>query len=671
MYLKVSLDSEAGMIPCGCNSESSPCFGLYLPVDARVSPPHWPKSHSQHSSRLDHAALSSMLLAARCTTTNPVAAGPDSHLLLPPPTHASLLHDPYTPESMETPSSSPTPSMTPQFEFADGYERENDTNLRIYEPAQSTKDKIYSWDFVVVDSGEHSGSPDDDVCEDDKTDVVSAYSNCKREESRKNLRPDIQEIEQFDSEHRNETLLLTEKFLSGSYTSSSVDILQTGNLNKKGDSVLTSCLSSEDEVHKQELIASDVNSTRHFQVPDIIEEEFESCSSLNKFPISYSKSGKEFEFEKVPVSERVCFCDSDVHNNNNMSVTHDASAECRDADQLTALSCDTGTVQKTSQVKGSTKSVQMISGFPSEAYDMLPLCQNHHHDVDAQILSQSTPLLVLETEIKSDVAQNFATLFSGRSVSLNPGMMRVQSALDIRGYADKRHTHSSQEMCSCSAEGNMSAVPGQSVSQEIPSPASCNPIMTPNIDTTNESTFFISNSSDEIKYSVAIKNSLLSSESSNSVTSHKLNSCNNYREHLQNQTSKGRRSPCNKVFRNEPATVHDCTDKNLFRSASVPDIYSTRMLEKQIPCLFVSRKLSYGDINTSHSIQDFEDYPNASFENCGDKSALKQEPHAEQDNIISSIHSSVIETPVEFKQENKHDRKSSSEGKCYSCCILL
>jgi hypothetical protein len=601
---------------------------------------------------------------------------------------------------METPSSSPTPSLTPPFGFPDDYERESDTNLRIYGPPQSTKDKIYSWDFVVVDSVEHSDSPDEDACVDDKKDVVNVYSSCKKEETRKNIRPDSQEIQQFGSGHKNEALLLTEKFLSGSYRkmafpSSSMDILPIGNLNNNRDCVLTPSLSSEGEVNKQELIASDVNSTRQFQVPDIIEEKCESCSSLNKFSVSYSKSVKEVESEKVPVSKGVCFCDNDVHNNNNNNinnnklVTHNANAECRDRDQFIALSCGAGTVQNNSQVKGNNKSIQMITDFSSESQNMLPLCQDYHDDdIDAQVLSQNTSFLLLETEILVEMAQNFASLSSGSSVILNPGMMHVQSALDIERRTDGKQPHSCQEVQSCSTECNKLAASGHSLSHETSSPGSSDPIMTTHMHTTNESPFAISYSSDKIRYFLAIKNSLLSSESANSVESHKLKSFNNCKEQPQNQTSKRRMLPCNKVFelsrllpldnmiskfKNEPVTVCDCSVKNLFRSASVPvDICSTRILEKQIPYLFVmSRTLSCGNITTSCSIQDLRVCPDAPFENCGEESVLKQEPRTEQNNSISSAHSSVIEAPAEHKQEKKHDQKSSSDGKCFGCCILL
>ncbi|GFG35545.1 hypothetical protein Cfor_08280, partial [Coptotermes formosanus] len=224
VYLKMSLDSDAGIVPCDCSSESSPCFGLS--ADARVLPLQWPKSCNELSSKLDHAAVSSMLLATHCTTFSPVAVVSDSHLLLPPSAHASLLHDPYTPESMDTPSSSPTPSATPQFEFTVGYERESDSYLSMYGSTQSTKDKIYNWDFVL-DSVEHIDGPDEDECADDENDC----SNCKRDKSRNSMRPDIQERQHFGSGPKNETVLLTEKFASGrmAFVTSVADITPVGN----------------------------------------------------------------------------------------------------------------------------------------------------------------------------------------------------------------------------------------------------------------------------------------------------------------------------------------------------------------------------------------------------------------------------------------------------------
>jgi len=177
----MSLDSDAGIVPCDCSSESSPCFGLS--ADARVLPLQWPKSCNELSRKLDHAAVSSMLLATHCTTSSPVDVVSDTHLLLPPSMHASLLHDPYTPESMETPSSSPAPSVMPQFEFTVGSERESDTYLSMYGSTLNTKDKIYNWDFEV-DSVEHTDGPDENKCADDK----NGCSNCKRDKNREKCR---------------------------------------------------------------------------------------------------------------------------------------------------------------------------------------------------------------------------------------------------------------------------------------------------------------------------------------------------------------------------------------------------------------------------------------------------------------------------------------------------
>lgn len=696
VYLKVSLDSDAGMVPCCCNTKSSPCFGLYLPADARVSPPQWPKSHTQHSSKLDHAALSSMLLAARCTTVTPVAAGSDSHLLLPPSAHASLLHDPYTPESMETPSSSPTPSMIPQFEFPDDYERESDANLKIYGPAPSTKDKIYGWDFVVSDSVEQSDSSDEELRLDDKKDAVSICNSCKEEETGKNVRSDSQEMQQIGSQYKNETLLLSEKLLLGScrkiFPSSSMEVMQIGDFSKNRDSVLIPSHATEDEVSKQESVASD--STSQFQVPDIIEEKCESYSSLDRCSISYNKAVKAVKSEEVPVSKTLCFCDN-VHNNTNKSnklVTLSANAECRETDQFVALSCSAGRVQNNSQVKGNNKSVQIISGFSTEAQDMLPLCQDHHGDddnIDSQVLSQNIPALVLETEIKSDtiveMAQKFASLSPCESsFILNPGM--TQSVLEVESHTDTKYPHSFHKVQSCIAECNKSAALGHSLSHETSNPGSSNPVMT-NMHATNKSPFPISESNDKIRCFLAVNKSVLSSESTNSIENHKLRSCNNCKEQPQNHTSKDRMLPCNKVFvisrllpmsnmiskfKNEPVKVHNSSLKNLFRSVSVPvNIYSSRILEKQVPCLFtVLRTLSCGNITSSCNIEDLTVYPNGLFESC-EKSALKQEPHTEQNNSISSACGSVIDAPVDCKQEKKHDKQSSSDVKCFSCCILL
>jgi hypothetical protein len=593
---------------------------------------------------------------------------------------------------METPSSSPTPSMTLRFELSDDYERESDTNLRIYGPSLSIKDKIHSWDCVVVDSVEHTDSPDEEACVDVKKDVVSEYSNCKKEETRKNVRPGTQEMQQLVSGHTNGALLHTEKFVSGSYRkmafpSPSMDVLPVGNLNKSRDSALTPSLSFEAEISKQELIFSDINGTRQFQVPDIIEEKCESCSSLNKFSISYNKFVKEVESEKVPLSKRVCFCDNDVHNNNNNKLfTHSANVECRDTDQFTAQNCGAGTGEYNSKVKDNNKSVHIISGFSSEANNMMLLCQDHH-DSDAQVLNQNFPALLLETDKLMEMAQKFAPLSSGSSVILNPGMMHVQSASDIEKSSDGKCPHSFQEVRSCCAVCNRSASSGHSLSHEMSNPVSSDPVITAHKHSTNKPSFAVSDSSDKIRCFFGVKNSLLSSKLTNSIENHKLKSCNYCREQTQNLISKGTKLPCYKVFelsrllpldnmmskfKNEPVTAYESSVKNLFRSASVPvNICSTIILEKQIPCLFfTSRTLSCGNITTSCGIQDLRIYSDVSFENWIKESSLKQEPCAEQNNFVSSAYSSVTDASTETKQEKEHDQKSS-DGKCFGCCILL
>ncbi|PNF38049.1 hypothetical protein B7P43_G02352 [Cryptotermes secundus] len=678
VYLKVSLKSDAGMIPCDCSSESSPCFGLSLPVDARVSPPQWPKSRSQHGSRLDPAALSSMLLAARCTTVSPVATGSDSHLLLPPSAHASLLHDPYTPESMETPSSSPTPSIISQFEFPDECERKNDTDLMLYESVpQSTEDKVCSWNFVV-DTVERPDGPDEEECGGDQNECSN--------EIRKIMRPDIQEIYEYYSGPQNETLLLTEKYPSGGYrriafTSSGMEDMPVENLAKDRDSLYNVCMSSEDEVNEQELNSSDLNSTVQFQVPDIIEDKCESCSSLSECSVSCSMSEMEVQSMKAPVTKRGCFCASDVHNNNNNNklVAHCADAELADTNPLT-LYCVAETVQSSSQVKGSNKSVQSISGFPSEEQDF-PVLQQGDNDVDTQVLKPDVPVFLLGADLKSgkqvEVSQNAALLCSGSSAITNPGVMNVRSALNIKSHTERTLPDSSQEMQSCSSQCNRSAETGHSLRYEMSSPGS-NYTVTTDIQTTIECQFSEFDSSSKTRFLLPTKNYFSSSEPASSVESRKLNICKNCREQAVRQASKGRILPCKRVFElntllnnavfklsGNAVTAHDCSVKNLFRSASAPISFcSTRTREKKIPyLLFMSH--SCGDITTAYSIQDLEVYS----KNCGEKSALKQEPYTQQGSSISNAHGSVIEAPVRYKRKRKCDRKSS-DRKCFTCLLL-
>jgi hypothetical protein len=582
---------------------------------------------------------------------------------------------------METPSSSPTPSVIPQFEFPDEYERKSDTNLMLYESPQSTEDKIYSWNFVV-DTVEHSDGPDEEECGGDRHECSN--------ETRKSTRPDNQERHEYYSGPQNETLLLTEEFPSGSYrivdTSSGMEDTPVANLNKNRDSLYNVCISSEDEVNKQELNASDLNSSKQFQVPDIIEDKRESCSSLNEFSISCNMSEMEVKSRKVSLTRTGCFCANDVHNNNNNNnnnnnkklVARCVNAEHKDTDQLT-LNCAAGTVQNNSQVKDSNKSIPSISSFPSETQDFLLLCQDDN-DVASHVLRPDIPVFLLEAEIKSDVqvevAQNAALLCFGSSAITNPDVMNVQSALSIKSHTDRTLPDSSQEMQWCGSQCNKSAVSGPSHRYEVSSPSS-NPTVTTDIQTTDECQFSISDSSSTMGFLLPPVNSLFSSESTSSVQSHKLNICKNCREQPPRQTSRGRILPCKRVFElstllnnavlkfsNNAITAHDCSMKNLFRSSSAPISFcSTRTREKKIPPLsFMSH--SCGDITTSPSIQDLKVFPDS----FGEKSALKQEAYTEQ-NCSSSARSSVVEAPVKYKQKRKRNRKSS-DRKCFNCLLL-
>ena len=662
VYLKMSLDSDTGIVPCDCSSESSPCFGLS--ADARVLPLQWSKSCNELSSKLDHAAISSMLLATHCTTNSSVDVVSDTHLLLPPSLHASLLHDPYTPESMETPSSSPTPSVVPQFEFTVGYERESDTYLSMCASTLSTKDKMYNWDFEG-DSVEHSDGPDEDECADDK----NGCSNCKRNKNRKNMRPDIQERQHFDCGPKNETVMLTENLMSGRmvFVASGMDTTSVGNT----ESVHASCVYSEDEV-----MGWDLNKTKQFKAPDVFENKCDCCSSLNEFPLPYNMSGKGVELEKVSVSNGVCCCDTvvqNINNNNNNNNKNDytnkfrdrhSAAAGRDTDQL-MLFHGAVTVQNTSQVKDNKMSI-IIPGLLSEAQD---LCYDHN-DAGEQGLAQNIPAVLLERE-QVEVEQN-VVLCSGCSAVSNSAVLSVQAAVNVRSYSDRRPPDSSYEMQSCTSYCNKSALLPHPVSHKTSCPVFNHVISTGN-QITNESDF-----SDKIKFVLPIKNSLFLSEPTEIVESHKLNACANCREH----TSEFRLSSCDRVFelsglllldsavsklRNDETTTHVSPVKRLFRSASVPvSICSTRITEKHIPyILFMSRIHSCGDITTtSCSIQD------ALSANRGEKSALNQQPCTVQNLSISSAHSSSSKVPVSCNQEQKDDQKLT-DGQCFSCCILL
>ena len=654
----MSLESDAGIVPCDCSSESSPCFGLS--ADARVLPLQWPKSCNELSSKLDHAAVSSMLLATHCTTSSPVDVVSDTHLLLPPSMHASLLHDPYTPESMETPSSSPTPSVTRQFEFTVGYERESETYLSMYGSTLSTKDKIYNWDFEV-DSVEHSDGPDEDECADDK----NGCSNCKRDTNKKNMRPDIHERQHFDSGPKNGTVMLTEKLTSNRmvFDASGMYTTSVGNT----DSLHTSCVYSEDEV-----MGRDLNKTKQFKAPDVFENKCDCGLSLNEFPLPYNMSGKGVELEKVSVSNGVCCCDTVVQNINNNNNNNDddytnkfrdqhSAAAGRDTDQLMLLH-GAATVQNTSQVKDNKMSI-IIPGVLSAAQD---LCYDHS-DADEHGLGQNIRAVLLETE-QVEVEQNVAVLCSGCSGDSNSAVLSVQAAVNVRSYTDRRPPDSSHEMQSCTSYCNKSALLPHPVSHKTSCPVS-NPVISTGNQITNES-----DSSDKIKFVLPIKNSLFLSEP---TESHKLNACANCREH----TSEFRLSSCDRVFelsglllldsavsklRNDKTTTHVSPLKRLFRSASVPvSICSTRIMEKHIPYLLVmSRIHSCGDITTSYGIQDVLPA------NGGEKSALNQQPCTEQNLCISSAHSSSSKVPVSYNQEQKDDRKLA-DGQCFSCCILL
>jgi hypothetical protein len=652
VYLKMSLDSDAGIVPCDCSSESSPCFGLS--ADARVLPLQWPKSCNELSSKLDHAAVSSMLLATHCTTVSPVAVVSDSHLLLPPTTHASFLHDPYTPESMETPSSSPTPSVTPQFELTFGCDRERDTYLSMYGSTESTKDKIYNWDFVM-DSVDNLDDPDEDECADNK----NGYSSYKRGDSRRNMRQDIQESQHFDSGQKNETVLLTEKLLSSRmvFAASGVEVMSVGNLNEKTDSVHTSCLYSQDEVKEGNL-----NNPKQFKVPDIFQNKCDSGSSLNKCPVLCNSSEKVVGSEKFAVSKEVCFCDTDVqiNNNNNSNYNNEFTDQC-----LTASVRDT--VQNTSQVKDNKISINIIPGLLSEAQDLLSLCQDNN-DTDGQVLRQNMPAVLLETA-QVEMERNVPWLCSGCSAVSNPTVIHVQSAVNIRSCNDRRPPNSFHEMQSFTSRCNSSVLLSHPVSHETSHPVS-DPVITTDNQTTNES-----DSSDKIKFVLPIKNSFLVPEPTESSANHEINLCANCRK-----LTSVRLLSCDKVLElsrlvhadsalsklsNDKVTTHDCSVKHLFRSASVPvGICSTRIIEKQIPYLLVmSRMHSCGDI-TLQSIQD------ASSASWGEKSALNQQPYTEQNNSISSACSSFSKVPVSYKREMKDDQKVT-DGQCFNCCILL
>ncbi|GLG95250.1 Type I inositol-1,4,5-trisphosphate 5-phosphatase [Gryllus bimaculatus] len=104
VYLKMDLINDAGTVSCctSCDTSSSDervlCFGNV----AVCEPASW--SCSSLSLKQGGSAPSTALTLKLDTS----AAALTADCFLAPP-HASLLHEPYTPESMETPSSSPIP----------------------------------------------------------------------------------------------------------------------------------------------------------------------------------------------------------------------------------------------------------------------------------------------------------------------------------------------------------------------------------------------------------------------------------------------------------------------------------------------------------------------------------------------------------------------------------
>jgi hypothetical protein len=558
--------------------------------------------------------------------------------------------------------------MIPQFEFPDEHEWKSDANLMLHESPQSTEDKIYSWKFIA-EAVEHPDSPDEEERGSDKNECSN--------EIRKITRPDIQKIPEYYSGSQNKPVLLTEKLPPGKYSrivfaSSGMEDMPEENPDKNRASLYNVLMSSEDEVNKQKLIASNQNSSIHFQVPDIIEDRCESCSSLNECSNSCNMSEMEVESKKVSVVKR-CFCVRDAHNEgNNKVVAYRTNAGHRDANQLT-LNCAAGAVQNTSRVKDSNKSVQSILGFPSETQD-LPLIHQGDNDVDVQVLRPDIPVFLIEAESESDmqlgVAQNASLLCSACSATTGPGVTDVQSALNIKGHTDRTPLDISQ----C----NKSAVSGHTLGYEVSSPDSNSAVVT-DTETAVMCQFSISDSSGKMEFRLPAKSSLLPAESTNSVESHKLNIRKTCREQPLRQTSEGTILPCKRIFElstrllnnavfklsSNRITAHDCSMRNLFRSASAPiNFCSARSREKKIPyLLFMSH--SCGDVSAVYSIQDLRMYP----DNCGEKSALKQEPYAEHSSSVSSAHGSAIETPVKYKQKRKRDRKSS-DRKCFSCLLL-
>ncbi|XP_049958900.1 uncharacterized protein LOC126475247 isoform X1 [Schistocerca serialis cubense] len=104
VFLKLDLIANAGMISCctyrDAECESPPCFGrpvLSFETNSRNSN-FWPSKHN--------------LNVQRANTYVVIEPNPNTHFLALP--QSALLHEPYTPESVDTPSSSPVPSYMEQ-----------------------------------------------------------------------------------------------------------------------------------------------------------------------------------------------------------------------------------------------------------------------------------------------------------------------------------------------------------------------------------------------------------------------------------------------------------------------------------------------------------------------------------------------------------------------------
>lgn len=116
VFLKLDLIANAGMISCctyrDAECESPPCFGRpVLSFDTNSSNSHfWSSKHN--------------LNAKRPSTSLIIEPNPNTHFLALP--QSALLHEPYTPESVDTPSSSPVPShMEQNFEPLDARHLDN------------------------------------------------------------------------------------------------------------------------------------------------------------------------------------------------------------------------------------------------------------------------------------------------------------------------------------------------------------------------------------------------------------------------------------------------------------------------------------------------------------------------------------------------------------------